>query len=243
MKRLLGSLLALGAAAAAAAALTGVLLLGAARQAASAAESQVMAPAPSVDAPLAKASGSETAILSGGCFWGMQVVFQHVRGVRQVVSGYTGGERATAHYEDVSTGTTGQAESVAIVFDPHVISYGTLLRIYFSVATNPTELDYQGPDEGPQYRGEIWPTSGAQMRIARAYVRQLGAAHLFQAPIVTRIAPAQPFYRAEAYHQNFATLHPHNLYIAAFDAPKVVALAKGFPALYLARPTLLLAAR
>lgn len=221
------------------ASLAGALTVGVSSQLASAAESQVMAPAPIVDAPLAKTSGSETAILSGGCFWGMQVVFQHVRGVREVVSGYTGGERSTAYYQDVSTGTTGHAESVKIAFDPHVISYGTLLRIYFSVATNPTERDYQGPDQGPQYRGEIWPINGAQRRIAQAYVGQLKASHLFSAPIVTRIESARPFYPAEGYHQNFATRHPHNLYIMTFDGPKVAVLAKRFPGLYVARPTLM----
>ena len=159
----------LAAAAVATASLAGALMVGVSRQSASAAELQIVAPAPILDAALAKTSGSETAILSGGCFWGMQDVFQHVRGVREVVSGYTGGGRGTAYYEDVSTGTTGHAESVEIVFDPHVISYGTLLRIYFSVATNPTELDYQGPDQGPQYRSAIWPISSTQRRIAEAY--------------------------------------------------------------------------
>lgn len=231
----------LAAAAVATASLAGALVFGVSRQSSSAAESQVLAPAPIIDEPLAKTSGSETAILSGGCFWGMQVVFQHVRGVREVVSGYTGGERSTAHYEDVGTGATGHAESVRIVFDPHVVSYGTLLRVYFSVATNPTELDYQGPDQGSQYRGEIWPMNGTQRRIAEAYLGQLGSAHLFSAPIVTRIDSVRPFYPAEAYHQDFATLHPHNLYIMTFDAPKVVALAKGFPGLYVARPTLVAA--
>lgn len=229
------------AAALTAVSLTGALILGMAGLSASAAETQAVAPAPAVDEPLAKTSGSETAILSGGCFWGMQVVFQHVRGVLEVVSGYTGGDRSTAHYEDVGTGTTGHAESVKIVFDPHLVSYGTLLRVYFSVATDPTELDHQGPDQGSQYRGEIWPMNGTQRRIAEAYVGQLGAAHLFPAPIVTRIESARPFYRAEAYHQNFATLHPHNLYIMTFDAPKVAALARLFPGLYVARPTLLMA--
>ena len=231
----------LAVAAVATASLTGALIVGISRQPASAAESQIVAPAPIVDEPLAKASGSETAVLSGGCFWGMQVVFQHVRGVREVVSGYTGGERGTAHYEDVGTGTTGHAESIEIVFDPHVVSYGTLLRIYFSVATDPTELDHQGPDEGSQYRGEIWPINTAQRRVAEAYLGQLTSAHVYPAPIVTRIESARPFYPAESYHQDFATLNPHNLYIMTFDAPKMTALAKRFPALYAARPTLVTA--
>jgi len=218
--------------------LIGGILAGTGRHAAHAAESQAIAPAPIVDEPLAKLPGSETAILSGGCFWGMQVVFQHVKGVRQVVSGYTGGAAGTAHYEDVGTGTTGHAESIRIVFDPHVISYGALLRVYFSVATDPTELDYQGPDQGSQYRGEIWTVSAMQRRVAQAYVRQLTADHTFDAPITTRIESARPFYQAEHYHQNFATLHPDNPYIATYDAPKVTALARTFPGLYLARPTL-----
>lgn len=221
--------------------LIGGVLAGVTRHAVHAAESQVTAPAPIVDEPLAKLPGSETAILSGGCFWGMQVVFQHVKGVRQVISGYTGGAAGTAHYEDVGTGTTGHAESIRIVFDPHVISYGALLRIYFSVATDPTELDYQGPDQGRQYRGEIWTVNDSQRRIAQAYLRQLTADHTFAAPIVTRIESARPFYQAEPYHQNFATLHPDNPYIATFDAPKVTALARRFPDLYSERPTLALA--
>lgn len=231
----------LAAAAVIAALLMGGLLTGVGRQAVQAAESQAAAPTSMMDEPLAKLPGSETAILSGGCFWGMQVVFQHVKGVRQVISGYTGGAASTAHYEDVGTGTTGHAESIRIVFDPHVISYGALLRIYFSVATDPTELDYQGPDQGPQYRGEIWTVNSTQRRIAEAYLRQLSADHTFSAPIVTRIESARPFYQAEPYHQNFATLHPDNPYIAAFDAPKVTALAQRFPGLYVARPTLVIA--
>lgn len=223
------------------AALLGALLAGLGHQAVRAAESQAFVPPPSVDEPLAGTSSSETAILSGGCFWGMQLVFQHVKGVREVLSGYTGGAARTAHYEEVSTGTTGHAESIEIVFDPHVVTYGTLLRIYFSVATDPTELDYQGPDEGTQYRGEIWPMNGMQTRIAESYVRQLTLAHVFRAPIVTRIDTAGPFYPAEAYHQNFATVNPYNPYIMAFDAPKAAALARTFPELYLARPTLVAA--
>lgn len=205
---------------------------------AAAAEPVVDAPAPRIDAPLAKAPATATAILSGGCFWGMQAVFQHVKGVREAISGYTGGSAATAHYEDVSTGTTGHAESVKILFDPSVVSYGTLLRIYFSVATNPTELNYQGPDDGSQYRGEIWAENPEQRRIAEAYVHQLAADHIYPAPIVTRIDQAMSFYPAEGYHQNFATRHPDNLYIVINDAPKVAALARLFPILYSAHPVL-----
>ena len=203
-----------------------------------AAEPVVLAPAPAVDAPLAKAHGTETAILSGGCFWGMQAVFQHVKGVTEALSGYTGGAAGTAHYDDVSTGTTGQAESLKIVFDPSVISYGTLLRVFVSVAMNPTELNYQGPDQGSQYRSEIWAETPEQRRIADAYIRQLTADHTFPAPIVTRMANAMPFYPAEAYHQNYATLHPDSFYIAYNDAPKVTALERLFPNLYRSEPVL-----
>lgn len=209
------------------------------RGAASAAEFRTPVPAPAVDEPRARVSGTETAILSGGCFWGVQAVFQHVKGVREVVSGYTGGSALTAHYEIVSTGATGHAESVKIVYDPREITYGTLLRIYFSVTTDPTELDFQGPDHGSQYRGEIWPVSRAQRRVAQAYVTQLTADHVFPQPIVTRIDAAKPFYQAEDYHQNFATLHPDDSYIAMFDTPKVAALARQFAALYAVRPALL----
>jgi peptide-methionine (S)-S-oxide reductase len=203
-----------------------------------AAESVVLPPAPALDAPLAKAHGTETAILSGGCFWGMQDVFQHVRGVTEALSGYTGGAADTAHYDDVSIGTTGHAESLKIVFDPSVVSYGTLLRVFVSVAMNPTELDYQGPDHGPQYRSVIWAETPEQNRIAEAYIRQLTADHTFPAPIVTRVDSAMPFYPAEDYHQNYATLHPDSFYIAYNDAPKVTALERLFPNLYRSQPVL-----
>lgn len=221
--------------------LLGVVLVSVGHQAASAADLPVIVPPPNLDEPLAKTSGSQTAILSGGCFWGMQLVFQHVRGVRAAISGYTGGASGTAHYDEVSTGTTGHAESIEVVFDPHVISYGSLLRIYFSVATNPTELDYQGPDQGTQYRGEIWPVNARQRLIAEAYVRQLTQQHVFRAPIVTRVEAAMPFFPAESYHQDFATLHPDNPYIMTFDAPKAAALARIFPELYRSRPGLVTA--
>jgi peptide-methionine (S)-S-oxide reductase len=203
-----------------------------------AADSVVLVPPPAADQPLVKTPGTETATLSGGCFWGMQVVFQHVKGVREAISGYTGGTAATADYEDVSTGTTGHAESLKIVFDPSVVTYGTLLRVYFSVAANPTELNYQDPDHGPQYRGEIWTANSGQRKIAEAYISQLTADHTFGAPIVTRVDPVMPFYPAEAYHQNFATLNPDSLYIQFYDAPKVAALERLFPSLYAPRPVL-----
>jgi len=203
-----------------------------------AAEPVVLAPAPTLDAPLATHHGTETAVLSGGCFWGMQDVFQHVKGVTEAISGYTGGAANTASYEIVSSGTTHHAESLKIVYDPSVVSYGTLLRVFVSVAANPTELNYQGPDHGSQYRSAIWVANPEQRRIADAYIAQLTAEHTFDAPIVTEVTTAMPFYPAEGYHQNFATLHPDSLYIATFDAPKVAALAKLFPALYRAQPAL-----
>ncbi|MGH7120659.1 MAG: peptide-methionine (S)-S-oxide reductase MsrA [Acetobacteraceae bacterium] len=220
-----------------AAALAGMLAVPSSRPA-QAAEPVVRAPAPSFNAELANEPGSATVILSGGCFWGVQVVFQHVKGVREAISGYTGGSAATAHYADVSTGTTGHAESVKIIFDPSVVSYGTLLRVYFSVATNPTELNYQGPDQGSQYRGEIWVENATQRRIAEAYIRQLTADRTYAAPIVTRVQKAMPFYPAEPFHQNFATRHPGNLYIVINDAPKVRSLARLFPRLYATHPVL-----
>lgn len=202
-----------------------------------AAEPVVLAPAPALDAPLAKVHGTATAILSGGCFWGMQGVFQHVKGVKEAMSGYTGGAADTAHYEIVSTGTTGQAESLKITYDPSMVTFGTLLRVFVSVAANPTELNYQGPDHGSQYRSMIWVGNPEQRRIADAYLRQLTASHTFDAPIVTQVATAMSFYPAEAYHQNYATLHPDSAYIALFDAPKITSLAKLFPTLYRAIPT------
>ena len=171
------------------------------------AEPIVLAPAPIIDEPLAKTPGIETAILSGGRFWGMQVVFQHVKGVKSAISGYIGGSEPNALYERVSTGTTGHAEAVQITFDPSIISYGTILRIYFSVAADPTELNYQGPDNGNQYRGEIWVENMEQRLIATAYLAQLATAQIYSDPIVTRINNARPFYAAEDYHQNYATLH------------------------------------
>jgi peptide-methionine (S)-S-oxide reductase len=191
-------------------------------------------PAP-VYSPADPAS-SETATLSGGCFWGLQGVYEHVKGVTKVYAGYAGGAAATAIYEVVSTGATGHAESVQITFDPRQISYGQILQIYFSVATDPTELNFQGPDTGTQYRGEIWYASPAQQKIATAYVAQLTAAHVFSQPIVTRIDPYRGFFNAEGYHQDFLVLHPDYPYIAINDMPKVENLQKFFPELYRAVP-------
>ena len=199
---------------------------------------RVAAPPPRVDAPLASHSGDATAVLAGGCFWGMQWVFEHVPGVTNVISGYSGGAAATATYEQVSQGDTGHAETVRIHFDPSKVSYGQLLRVYFSVATDPTELNRQGPDTGTQYRGVIFYADAEQARIARDYIAQLTAAHAFAAPIVTQVVPFEAFYPAEDYHQDYARLHPDAPYIAINDAPKVVALQRELPALYRAQPVI-----
>ena len=196
------------------------------------------APAPAFDPPVN--APQEVATLSGGCFWGMQGVFEHVKGVRQVVAGYTGGSAATAQYETVSTGTTGHAESVQITFDPKLISYGDILQIFVTVAADPTELDYQGPDSGTQYRSEIWfAPVDQQQDIARDYLAQLTKAKAFSSPIVVLLDPAQAFYPAEGYHQDFLVLHPDNPYIAYNDLPKLQALQAQFPQFYMARPVVL----
>lgn len=195
-------------------------------------------PAPRQDAALAARPGDARAVLAGGCFWGLQWVFEHVPGVTNVTSGYSGGAAATAHYEQVSFGNTGHAETVQIDYDPSKVSYGQLLRVYFSVATNPTELDRQGPDTGTQYRGVIFYTNPEQQEIAREYIAQLTAAHMYAAPIVTRVVPFKAFYPAEEYHQDYARLNPDALYIAINDAPKVVALQRELPGLYRAQPVI-----
>lgn len=181
---------------------------------------------------------TETAVLAGGCFWGVQAVFQHVKGVSNAMSGYTGGSRANAHYDLVGTGSTGHAESVRVTFDPSVISYGKLLQIYFAVAHDPTQLNYQGPDHGTQYRSTIFPTSAAQAQVARAYIKQLGKSGIFADPVVTTVEPGQTFYPAEAYHQNYLTDHPDQPYIVVNDRPKVAALKQLFPQLYRMKPVL-----
>ena len=210
--------------------------------ASSAADDAVRIPAPAVDNPLAAAHLTETVVLAGGCFWGVQKVFQHVRGVRHAVSGYAGGSASTADYETVSSGRTGHAESVQVSFDPAVVSFGTLLQVYFSVAHNPTEVDRQGPDHGSQYRSEIFTTNDDQKRVAEAYIRQLDAAGVFGRPIATRIEPLQKFYAAEDYHQDYATLHPDSAYIAHYDLPKVRNLEQLFPQQFRADPVLVAAA-
>jgi peptide-methionine (S)-S-oxide reductase len=193
-------------------------------------------PPPKVDASMASHSGHATAVLAGGCFWGMQWVFEHVPGVSNVTSGYSGGAAATATYEQVSQGDTGHAETVRITYDPSKVTYGQLLRVYFSVATDPTELNRQGPDTGTQYRGVIFYANAEQEKIARDYIAQLTAAHAFATPIVTQVVPFKAFYPAEDYHQDYARLNPHALYIAINDAPKVAALQRELPKLYGAQP-------
>lgn len=176
--------------------------------------------------------GSESVVLSGGCFWGVQAVFQHVKGVKEAISGYAGGDASTAHYEVVSTGTTGHAESVQVTYDPSQVTLGQLLKVYFSVAHNPTELNYQGPDHGTQYRSAIFYSTPEQKKLAEAYIAQLQKEHVFSTPIVTSLEPLKNFYPAEDYHQNYAKLHPYNPYIAMNDLPKVDNLQKEFPGLY-----------
>lgn len=197
-----------------------------------ASEQMVRLPKPAVDEALASSPGQETAVVAGGCFWGIQAVFQHVKGVVSATSGYSGGAANTAEYETVSTGSTGHAESVKIVYDPSKVTYGELLQVFFSVAHDPTELNRQGPDQGTQYRSVIFYGNAEQKKIADAYIAQLDQTKVYSQKIVTQVVPLKAFYPAEGYHQNYATLHPDNPYIARFDAPKVAALEKVFPNLY-----------
>ncbi|HYM32707.1 MAG TPA: peptide-methionine (S)-S-oxide reductase MsrA [Candidatus Cybelea sp.] len=221
-----------------------LLLAGAAGLAVSRsnAEEARVIPAPAVDEAAGKDATSEVAVLAGGCFWGVQGVFQHVKGVSNAVSGYAGGEKDRAQYEIVSSGSTGHAESVQITYDPRVISYGRILQIYFSVAHDPTELNRQGPDTGTQYRSAIFPANFEQARVAKAYIAQLNQAHVYNAAIVTKIEPERPFYSAEAYHQDFLTRHPTHPYIVFNDLPKIESLKRLFPDLYRADPVLVSAA-
>jgi peptide-methionine (S)-S-oxide reductase len=192
-------------------------------------------PDPALDAPLASAKGDETAVLAGGCFWGIEAVFEHVKGVTDVRSGYSGGSATTAHYEKVSTGETGHAESVRITYDPSQISYGQLLKVFFSVAHDPTELNRQGPDTGTQYRSAIFYANEEQKHIAQAYIDQLNRAKVFARPIVTQVAALQSFNEAEAYHQDYLVHHPNEPYITINDLPKVENLRKELPGLYKAK--------
>jgi len=207
----------------------------------SAAETARTVPPPALD-EVSSSATPEVAVLAGGCFWGVQGVFQHVDGVTGAVSGYAGGEAKTAEYETVSRGWTGHAESVQITFDPRRISYGRILQIYFSVAHDPTELNRQGPDTGTQYRSAVFPTSAEQAHIAKAYIDQLNQAHVFGAAIVTTIEPDRIFYPAEAYHQDFLTKNPRYPYIVINDLPKIEALKHHFPEAYRADPVLVAAA-
>jgi peptide-methionine (S)-S-oxide reductase len=211
----------------------------------SAAEVAHVIPAPAVDEPAASGqqATSETAVLAGGCFWGVQGVFEHVSGVSSAVSGYAGGEKRTAHYEMVGSGGTGHAESVRITFDPRKISYGRILQIYFSVAHDPTQLNRQGPDVGTQYRSAIFPLTAEQARVAKAYIAQLNKARVYDAAIVTKIEPNRDFYAAEDYHQDYMTLHPTQPYIVYNDLPKIEDLKRVFPDTYRADPVLVAAAR
>jgi peptide-methionine (S)-S-oxide reductase len=209
---------------------------------ANAAEPPVPAAAPLAGIP--RATGSlQTAVLAGGCFWGTQGVYEHVKGVKKVVAGYSGGERATAEYGTVSTGSTGHAESIEITFDPAVVSYADILQIFFSVAHDPTELNRQGPDSGTQYRSEIFYADETQQKTALAYIAQLNQAHVFGRPIVTRVDPLKGFYPAENYHQDFLVRNPRYPYIVINDLPKVANLKREFPQMYVDEPVLVAASK
>ncbi len=201
-----------------------------------AAEDAVNIPPPAAD--VHSANGIQTVVLAGGCFWGVQGVFQHTAGVVNAVSGYSGGSKTTADYQMVSTGTTGHAESVEVKFDPKKISYGKILQIFFSVVHDPTQLNRQGPDTGTQYRSAIFTTSEEQKKVADAYIAQLNAAKVYKRPIVTKVGPLEGFFTAEAYHQDYLTLHPNQPYIAYNDIPKVENLKKIFAENYIEKPTL-----
>lgn len=202
------------------------------------AESAIKLPPPLVDVAPQASTRSQTAVFAGGCFWGVQAVFQHTRGVLQAVSGYAGGTRESADYESVSSGATGHAESVQVTFDPNQISFGKLMQIYFSVAHDPTQLNRQGPDRGTQYRSAVFYSNAEQQQIAQHYIDQLDKAHAFASKIVTQLKPNGGFYPAEAYHQNYATLHPDAGYITTFDLPKIAHLKAFFPDVYRDAPVL-----
>lgn len=203
-----------------------VLLIGALCVAA---RPKVAFPDPAIDTPAAAAQGKQIAVLAGGCFWGVEAVFEHLKGVTNVVSGFAGGDKSTAHYETVSTGSTGHAESVKITYDPAQITYGQLLKVYFSVAHNPTELNRQGPDTGTQYRSAIFYMNDEQKKVAEAYIQQLENSKIFSRPIVTQLVPFQGFYAAESYHQHYLDRNPNNPYIMYNDLPKLAQLKKQYP--------------
>ena len=189
-------------------------------------------PDPEIDAPLAKTKGAQKAVLAGGCFWGIEAVFEHVKGVSDAKSGYAGGDAASADYRKVSSGTTGHAESVLVTYDPSQVTYGQLLKVFFSVAHNPTELNRQGPDRGTQYRSAIFYANEEQKKIAEAYIKQLDRAKVFNQPIVTQVTPLEAFHDAESYHQDYLAQHPNEPYIVINDMPKVENLRKQLPQLY-----------
>ena len=195
----------------------------------------VTIPNPAVDVPLAKLKGQQTAVFAGGCFWGLQAVFEHVKGVTRVTSGYSGGSAKTANYDAVNAGDTGHAESVRITYDPSQVTYGQLLKVFFSVAHDPTELNRQGPDEGTQYRSVVFYYNSQQRRIAQAYITQLNQTKVFAQPIVTQVVPLRSFYSAESYHQDFAVAHPDDPYIVINDLPKVARLSRELPELYITK--------
>ena len=188
-------------------------------------------PEPAVDIPASAAEGKQTAVLAGGCFWGVEAVFERLKGVKNVVAGFAGGDKSSAHYEVVSSGTTGHAESVKITFDPAKITYGQILMVYFSVVHDPTQLNRQGPDTGSQYRSAIFYMNDDQKRVAQAYIHQLNDAHIFRKPVVTQVVPFTGFYPAEAYHQHYLDKNPDNPYIVYNDLPKLQALKKQYPQL------------
>lgn len=211
--------------------LASLLLAACADSGPAAADAMPRPPAPRLD-PAPPHPGDQVAVFAGGCFWGVEAVFDHVKGVRDASSGYAGGAAATATYERVSEGDTGHAESVQVTYDPRQVSYGQLLQVFFTVAHDPTEVDRQGPDVGSQYRSAVFYTTAQQAQVVRAYIAQLTAARAFEAPIATEVAPLDRFYPAEAYHQDFAEQHPDNPYIVRNDAPKVAHLKAWLPALY-----------
>jgi peptide-methionine (S)-S-oxide reductase len=215
--------------------LSALLLIGSAMACNTATASATTIPDPTLDAPLASAKGKQTAVLAGGCFWGVEAVFEHVKGVIDVKSGYSGGSASDAQYGIVSSGQTGHAESVKITYDPSQVSYGQLLKVFFSVAHDPTELNRQGPDRGTQYRSAIFFANDEQKRIARAYIEQLNQAKVFSGPIVTQVGPLDSFHEAESYHQDYLANHPDEPYIVINDLPKVENLRQQLPALYKAK--------
>jgi len=208
-----------------------------------AAETSTAIPAPAFDAPEAASDRPSTAVLAGGCFWGVQAVFQHVKGVESAVSGYAGGDKALAHYHDVSSGRSGHAESVEVIFNPRIITYGQILQIYFSVAHDPTQVDRQGPDVGTQYRSAIFYADDTQRTIAERYIAQLDQVHALRQRIATRLEPLQTFYPAESYHQDYLVLHPNSPYIVINDLPKLENLRRLYGNLYRAEPKLVVGQR